>query len=353
MASDAGYGTTSLPFSYQVVPSVSLEVVGGPSTPEERPKRRRHGALRAFAGAAALASLTGVGLLSAAGQGPGPGPAPSPTERRGGTVLVTGFAPFHGDAANPSGDAAKHLDGVCIDMNGLGGGVDDLAAALADDGGPPPPPPPLPPLLPPWPDPLCFRGLVLPVDHAGASAVADELDAFSYRAGDDEDDEENGSALPRAIIHLGYESVAKGLKLELVAANVRASETNPSDSCGHAGLEPLVDSGQGLLATTAPLDSLSLEGLRRSSKSRLLGNLTEVWSRDAGAYYCNEVYYRTLSAVRGAACGEGEAMLPAIFVHCPPPSVASTREIASLVVDLAVVLVGGRGGRGERSLLTY
>lgn len=184
------------------------------------------------------------------------------------------------------------------------------------------------------------------VDHKGASAVADELRAaFSSTGGDDEDDEENGSALPRAIIHLGYESVAKGLKLELVAANVRASETNPSDSCGRDGLEPLVDGGPTLLATTAPLESLSLEGLRRSSKSRLVGNLTEVWSRDAGAYYCNEVYYQTLSAVRGATRGEGGGMLPAIFVHCPPPSVASTREIASLVADLAASLVSSRGGQ--------
>lgn len=39
----------------------------------------------------------------------------------------------------------------------------------------------------------------------------------------------------------------------------------------------------------------------------------ETWSRDAGAYYCNEMFYRTLHAIRelGAPSEDGSSLIPA------------------------------------------
>lgn len=41
----------------------------------------------------------------------------------------------------------------------------------------------------------------------------------------------------------------------------------------------------------------------------------ETWSRDAGAYYCNEMFYRTLHAIRelGTPSVDGSSLIPASF----------------------------------------
>ena len=101
-----------------------------------------------------------------------------------------------------------------------------------------------------------------------------------------------------------------------------------------------------LLATTAPLDRLNLDDDSNGSTY----TPRELWSRDAGAFFCNEVYYRTLSEVRSrrlrpASAMEGDAaflkhrLLPVLFVHLPPedraPLAASTaivRHIVSLIL---------------------
>lgn len=43
----------------------------------------------------------------------------------------------------------------------------------------------------------------------------------------------------------------------------------------------------------------------------------ETWSRDAGAYYCNEMFYRTLHAIRelGAPAEDGSSLIPASFAR--------------------------------------
>lgn len=42
----------------------------------------------------------------------------------------------------------------------------------------------------------------------------------------------------------------------------------------------------------------------------------ELWSRDAGKYYCNEMYYRTLEYIRTEAVSASTgALLPAVFIH--------------------------------------
>jgi hypothetical protein len=57
----------------------------------------------------------------------------------------------------------------------------------------------------------------------------------------------------------------------------------------------------------------------------------QVWSRDAGTYYCNEVFFRTLWAVRGPRAATTSAaattawwpLVPVIFIHLPGASSSS------------------------------
>lgn len=55
-----------------------------------------------------------------------------------------------------------------------------------------------------------------------------------------------------------------------------------------------------VLPTTAPVSYLDLHDLTALLDSSGHGDLVslETWSRDAGAYYCNEQFYRTLHAIR-------------------------------------------------------
>lgn len=55
-----------------------------------------------------------------------------------------------------------------------------------------------------------------------------------------------------------------------------------------------------ILPTTAPLSHLDLGELAALLERSGHGDLVslETWSRDAGAYYCNEQFYRTLHAIR-------------------------------------------------------
>lgn len=226
-------------------------------------------------------------------------------------VLITGFSPFHGAVDNISGDLAAQLNGTCIGM-------------------------------------ICFEGRVVSVDHAGTSEVMDDLAAHCYW-----DETRNALSAPwDAIIHLGLEDSAKGLKIEVAAVNVRASEDNAPWSVSYDDLsernnvDEAVPHAPYMLATSAPLDRLSPESW---------AHITEEWSRDAGAYFCNEIYFRTLHQVRSRRIiGKREQtgpesarkfqsrlpMIPVIFLHLPLPTEAMPANfISKLVVDLAVELL--------------
>lgn len=90
-----------------------------------------------------------------------------------------------------------------------------------------------------------------------------------------------------------------------------------------------------------------------------MASAAELWSRDAGTFYCNEVLYRTLDVVRSRrlrplrssfhATGTGSSstadagrasLLPAVFIHLPSPNVSSARASAVLVGKLACQMVG-------------
>lgn len=213
-------------------------------------------------------------------------------------VLVTGYGAFGNlTEENPAELTAMHLDNSCSRDHGI-----------------------------------CFVGRVEPVTRAGATDVANELMHIS-----------SGTAPYDAILHLGLESVAKGFRLEIVAANILAVNTSGvwsadvpcNKSLANGSYADIVEGGPCLLATTLPLDRVSLVHLHPNAAR-------EYWSRDAGTYFCNEMYYRTLSVVRSRdlrpARGSSH-LLPVVFVHLPTLALSNVTTNADMVKRLAAAIV--------------
>ena len=246
-------------------------------------------------------------------------------------VLITGFLPFRGFEQNPSEQVALALNGTCVQN-------------------------------------VCFDGIVLAVSPSGMA----EADAIMREE----------SKWYDLILHLGLEDSAKGLKFEVAATNIMASETNPSSGCQEQGEEVTEGSENkhflpidadamigGILPTTVPM-SCSWESTFRqyNGVERLQEHIKELWSRDAGLYYCNELYYRSLSwqhAIRQLSIQPHEkpasaeqrlaraapdvftstsrrslamsppTTTPVMFIHLPSANIASVSETHVLVRDAA------------------
>jgi hypothetical protein len=155
------------------------------------------------------------------------------TEQIDKRVLVTGFMPFKQYPVNPSGDVSRLLNGTC--------------SALPTGT-------------------VCFDGLVLPVNTTGSSRVAlmieDAASDFMYDA----------------VVHMGLEDVAKGLKLETFALNQAVPDDNSTlgmrilvASClnnsdyDQPSAAPAVPGAPCELPTTADLGRLTLEEALRST----------------------------------------------------------------------------------------
>ena len=219
-------------------------------------------------------------------------------------VLITGYQPWGnmGDV-NPAREVAVRLNGSC------------------DHG-------------------VCFEGIELPVSREGAMRVARILAEVPH----------GGAAPWDAIVHLGFESVAKGLRLEIAAANVLSNESSHAWSaevpCNKSltGWRDIAPGAPCLLATTAPLERVRLDD--EVALSGFNPPLAELWSRDAGTFFCNEVLYRTLYEVRrrhirpANAAGPFASFLPAMFIHLPAAGVASTETAARLVQRIAAQMAG-------------
>lgn len=287
--------------------------------------------------------ITTVGIKMGVGQGitllAVPPPQATATARMASiskTVLVTGYGSFGNNTRNPAELVAMLLDGQCVSN-------------------------------------ACFIGRVLPVDRSGAALVASELLAAPV-----------GVSRYDAIVHLGLESSSKGLRIETVAANVLAKElsdgggawsaevpcnkSEPQLSPAGAGganttaavhrtpYEDIFSDAPCLLATTAPLNTIDLLGDAGGTggSSGRGGGPSELWSRDAGTYYCNEIYFRTLWAIRTrrlaprSRAGDGRLnlpggplrLLPAVFIHLPTEAASPAAVSADIVRRLAALLVG-------------
>jgi hypothetical protein len=175
-------------------------------------------------------------------------------------VLVTGFEPFGGMDYNPSGDVAQAIAGTCVNFTYAKRDVIENVYT-------------------------CFDSMVLPVDSVGSSTVSGLLYSdkpFPYDA----------------ILHLGLEDVAKGLKLETFALNQVAEPdgTEPPSMClNNSNFDQptgpaAVPDAQCELPTTAHMGLLSLEEAlafaapASSRMAKLQTCLREAWSRNAGRW---------------------------------------------------------------------
>lgn len=211
-------------------------------------------------------------------------------------VLVTGFEEFGNmTIENPSKTAALALNGTCGDK-------------------------------------YCATSEILAVDSSGASYAASHLDGVS------------------GVLHLGFEDIAKGLKLEVMAKNLMGNASSAGwgfeVDCGPT--VQAVQDGPCLEATTAPLDRIVLRSL-------FANETKEIWSRDPGAFYCNECYYRTLRAIRSnsltvprlhSGCSNERrkkavvttSLIPALFVHLPNPNVEPLSDYLPVLLEILHVL---------------
>eukprot|EP00397_Hematodinium_sp_SG-2012_P064469 GEMP01091238.1.p1 GENE.GEMP01091238.1~~GEMP01091238.1.p1 ORF type:complete len:170 (+),score=25.42 GEMP01091238.1:138-647(+) len=116
---------------------------------------------------------------------------------------------------------------------------------------------------------------------------------------------------PKAVIHLGYENVAKGLRVEVAASNHFANNRTFTD-------------GPEILPTTINLNAFALEH-----------KLME-FSRDPGEFFCNEIYYRSLYYVRR---NHPAPFIPVVFIHLPPLNLMTLDEQSSYVHDVIVEIL--------------
>lgn len=206
------------------------------------------------------------------------------------TVLVTGFERFANSSfENPSKVAAVSLNGTCGRH-------------------------------------YCASSLILSVDSAGVQLPATHL------------------AKVAAVLHLGLEDVSKGLRLEIAAKNLAGNASNVwSFDVDCSPTTAAVPDASCLEVTTAPLDRMVLESLGADGTR-------ELWSRDPGAYFCNEVYFRTLYAIRSQRvtvpslrcsprpAAVTPALVPALFVHLPSPNTMQLADYLPVLTEILDIL---------------
>lgn len=222
-------------------------------------------------------------------------------------VFLTGFLGFLNFSSNPTSDIARILGGTCKDIDIVPDpsqtAGSQVKARLR----------------------VCFRSEVLPVNETGALWPTQHLRDAARRSG----------RIPYdAVMHCGLEDGAKGLKIEVAAVNIKANDT------GDDGTLPAVPGAPHLLATTVNIGWLALNKdnfrVHKRAPAKHVEHL-ELWSRDAGKYYCNEMYYRTLEYIRTEAVSASTgALLPAVFIHVqnatqckPEDDAANIRQIAA------------------------
>lgn len=149
------------------------------------------------------------------------------------TLLVTGFEPFAGHAANPAEEVAKALDG----------------RAVGD---------------------ALVRSAVLPVHHAEAERLVARLVEESA---------------PVAVVHLGLAAGRARIALERVAVNVMEFDTPDNAGFRGHGL-PCVPGGPAAYFATLPLAEILAALLAEGVPAYV--------SNTAGTYLCNQTLYATL-----------------------------------------------------------
>lgn len=216
-------------------------------------------------------------------------------------VLLTGFHPFLNFSDNPTAHVAEHLNTeVCSNVTILPEPDAPGVWAIVR---------------------VCWHVHVLPVNRSGAMWTTEHLHSRML----------GKHAVPYdAVFHMGMEDTAKGLKLEVAASNTQANDT------GKDGDQPAMPGMPKIAVTTVDIGWLSLDTLAKAAKSgTTLASVQELWSRDPGKYYCNEVYYRTLLFVRKRRIlARTGGLLPVMFIHMPNSTESSYSDDAEVVSQI-------------------
>lgn len=159
------------------------------------------------------------------------------TLQRKPTILLTGFAPFAGEAVNPSWEAVRSFEGMVIDGHRV------TAVELPTE-----------------------FGSALPMLRAALRRLR-----------------------PRAAIAVGLAGGREGISLERVAINV--IDARIPDNAGRQPIDvPVVRNGPAAYFTTLPIKA-ALSSLQRE---RIPAHV----SQTAGTYVCNQVFYALMHATR-------------------------------------------------------
>ncbi|KAI8827686.1 hypothetical protein BJ741DRAFT_21367 [Chytriomyces cf. hyalinus JEL632] len=184
--------------------------------------------------------------------------------------------------------------------------------------------------------------------HSIFSSVVDRTIAVSHK-GLDAFYEEGVLNDPEVthIVHVGVAAGVQKLHLETIAFNVKAESavlvrstedqefTDDKQNDDQVTVVVPIDASKDalqLLPSTFDLNHPRFHRFVQRNASCV------TWSRDAGTYFCNEIYYRTLLNVTKE--DEGDAFKKVIFVHVPLPEVLSEEQCAELIVQFLEVDAG-------------
>lgn len=106
-----------------------------------------------------------------------------------------------------------------------------------------------------------------------------------------------------AVIMMGVAGDSSDFRIELLAKGIRASLEEPVDEEGIPRL----------------LTTLNM------SRSKWLPYI-DLYSFDAGSYYCNQLYYDVLRLTYQQGITVGDTILPVVFIHVPPADRMSSEE---------------------------
>jgi pyroglutamyl-peptidase len=195
----------------------------------------------------------------------------------GPTILLTGFAPFGGEAVNPSWEAVARLDGELIDGHRI------VARCL-------------------------------PVEFGAALGA--------LRAAIDE-------TSPALVLCVGQSGGRAQLSIERVAINV--DDARIPDNAGASPIDaPIVADGPAAYFATLPIKSM-LAALREA------GIPAEV-SQTAGTYVCNHVFYGLMHALRDTPVRGGFVHIPYAPEQAARTPGAPSLPVDTVVAALRIAL---------------
>lgn len=144
-----------------------------------------------------------------------------------------------------------------------------------------------------------IQSLILPVSTHGAKTVENLLqDQFQYDL----------------VIHLGLNALSDFVNVEICALNHVVKTQSDTD-------DQMV--GPNILPSSCNLQKLL---------NYVSGHQMVQFSRDAGTYFCNETYYRSLNAARIKGLD-----VPVLFIHVP--KVNNVSHVSKIVLGLINLLV--------------